>query len=146
MKFCNKCGRQLNDTAKFCSACGAEQKTVENTVSNYQQLNSKTRITYRSHMQNTYVPVIVMIALQIILSAIFFVMIANNENSLLSFICFVVPAVITSVICFIRAKSDFSVNTTNFAQVIYATSIILLLLVSVGALVGLFCILDSIIV
>ena len=27
MKFCKYCGAQLNDTAQFCSKCGAKQKT-----------------------------------------------------------------------------------------------------------------------
>ena len=29
MKFCTKCGAQMEDTLNFCTACGADQKAVE---------------------------------------------------------------------------------------------------------------------
>ena len=33
MKYCTKCGQELNDDAKFCTKCGAEQKEESEVVS-----------------------------------------------------------------------------------------------------------------
>lgn len=57
MKYCVKCGRQVEDTMKFCPVCGAEIPN-ENTQNKdqYQNQNQYQQNTYQqsTYQQNTY--------------------------------------------------------------------------------------------
>ena len=43
--YCNKCGKQISDTSRFCDKCGAEQKIIAHNATQMEQNSSQDDIT-----------------------------------------------------------------------------------------------------
>lgn len=55
--FCQNCGRQIPDNAKFCNHCGAAQGVQEDTFSqNTKQSGRSSAQSQQQHIQQTYAP------------------------------------------------------------------------------------------
>ena len=56
MKFCEKCGKQLEDDAIVCMGCGCS--TVENKVSSFEDLNAQEKKPVRLSLVSTILGIV----------------------------------------------------------------------------------------
>ena len=72
--FCNKCGKKIDNNAKFCNYCG---NIVSNNVLNNQQINNTNKIKKKFYQRWWFWLIIIII----ILAAFWGIIFSNIENS-----------------------------------------------------------------
>jgi len=116
--FCKHCGNQIDENDTFCSSCG---KNLQNS-----------EICTPQKEKQSITSIIVMWGITIFLVFIHIVM-ANNDglnanNAFLAAFSMPIPAAIVSFFAFKKSKDIYRTEKTRNMQVVYAISIILLIL------------------
>lgn len=73
MRYCNKCGNKLDDSAKFCVSCGAEQLSIDNS-------EMTTSMILKLREKKTVIIMIGMLIIAIVVIGISFIIGRNNKN------------------------------------------------------------------
>lgn len=93
--FCNKCGKELENSIKFCPNCGQAVLVPNNDIS--------TDITDNKLQKNKYVKWLVF---AVIIQCVLFLtlLIANNDASVLIYLFSFIPTLIISIMCIVKSK------------------------------------------
>ena len=133
MKYCYACGKLLEDIASFCPHCGKEQSVGTNDKS----LDAKV-----STATPSIIPIIVMSVIAVALSILGLVLhsvtdVAEIGESVYgASIGLGVTPLILAALCVKKSLKLYTNDKSKSMQVIYAISIIVLILSAIAAIVG----------
>ena len=115
--FCKHCGNQVDDNAQFCSSCG---KTLRDK-----------NVTAPKKEEKSIVSIIVASCISILMLVIFLVIAINEDityKNLDNLQMTAIFCLVASLFTFFKTKKIYAEEKTRQIQVLYAVSIILLLL------------------